>query len=182
MSYKSAVAVGLVVAIWTIGYATAQAQETLKDTPRVRVGIFDSRAVAVAYAASASHNQKTKQLMDEHAKAKASGDTATAKRLEAQGKAGQKQMHLQGFGTASVANILDEIRDQLPEIAKKAGVDLLVSKWDLAYQAPGTETIDVTQAIIEPFEPSAKTLKIVKELDNHRPIPAAQLEKMKANE
>ena len=179
MSRRTLVAAGLVVGILGTCHAMAQAQEAREETAKLRVGVFDSRAVAVAYAASEGHHRKLKQLTDEHAKAKAGGDTETAKRLEAEGKAGQKRMHHQGFGAASVANILEEIKAQLPEIARKAGVDLIVSKWDLAYQAPAAKTIDVTQAVIAPFKPNARTLKIVHELENHRPVPAAQLENLK---
>lgn len=182
MFVKNCIACLSVAAIWAAGHISVNADEAKPEKPRLRVGTFDSRAVAVAYVASEGHGQKMKRMMEEHGKAKAAGDAATVKRLETAGKAAQHLRHLQGFGTASVADILEEIKDELPAIAKKAEVDLLVSKWELAWQAPGAETVDVTQAMIEPFKPSARTLKIVKQLQTQKPIPAAQLEKMKESE
>ena len=37
---------------------------------------------------------------------------------------------MQGFSTAPVTNILEQIKDKLPAINNKAGVSVLLSKWD----------------------------------------------------
>ncbi len=140
------------------------------EKPKLRVGTFDSRAVAVAYAASEQHNRQIKRLMDEHKQAKAAGNTERVKQLEAEGQARQKRLHEQGFSTGSVAKILAEIRDQLPAIAKESGVDVLVSKWDVVYQSPSAEFVDVTAAMIKPFGPNERTLRIVEELKKVAPI------------
>ena len=42
----------------------------------------------------------------------------------------RKQSHRQGFSTAPVDEILEHIKDDLPKIAKKAGVGSIISKWD----------------------------------------------------
>ena len=142
----------------------------------LRVGTFDSRAVAVVYVRSAAGGAKIKRLMEQYEQAKAAGNEAEMKRLQAEGKAGQDRLHQQGFSTASVANILETIQDQLPAIAKQAEVDLILSKWDAVYLAPGSETIDVTDLILKPFNPDKKTLDIVEQLRKHTPSP---LEKLK---
>jgi uncharacterized membrane protein len=141
----------------------------------LRVGTFDSRAVAVAYVRSAAGGAKIKRLMEQYEQAKAAGNEAEMKRLQAEGKAAQDRLHQQGFSTASVANIMETIQDQLPAIAKQAGVELILSKWDAVYLAPGSETIDVTDLILKPFNPDKKTLDIVEQLRKHAPIPMEKL-------
>ena len=107
------------------------AQET-QPTTKARVGIYDSRAVAVAFAGSAPFNRWLDNLKAEHAKATASGDQQRVAALEAEGKARQRLLHMQGFSTAPVTNILDQIKDKLPALKQKAGVSVLLSKWDKA--------------------------------------------------
>ena len=48
------------------------------------------------------------------------------------------------------------IKDKLPGIAKKAGVDVIVSKWSISYSTPVAEFVDVTGLLIEPFQPDEK--------------------------
>jgi hypothetical protein len=143
----------------------------------LRVGTFDSRAVAVAFAGSEMFVQDLRRLMKEHKQAKAAGNQEKVKQLEAQGRARQEQAHRQGFGTAPVDEILGRIKDKLPTIAKKASVDVIVSKWSLTYSTPGARFVDVTDLIIEPFEPDEKTKRIIRELCAKPPLPREEIEK-----
>jgi hypothetical protein len=88
-------------------------------------------------------------------------------------------MHEQVFSTGRVDDILKKIEDRLPEIAKEAGVDLIVSKWDLAYRAPGAEVVDVTEALIKLYQPDEKTRKILADMARKPPIPLEELKKIK---
>jgi hypothetical protein len=164
------------------GTPASKAAEPKAEKATLRVGVFDSRAVAVAYAGSQEFDAQLKRLMEEHQKAKAAGDTEKVKQLEAQGRQSQDQLHQQGFSTGSVANILEKIKDQLPGIAKEAGVDLIVSKWDVPYQVPGSQTVDVTQAMIKPFHPSEKTLRMIQGLEKVQPIPLEEAKKIPTRE
>jgi len=161
---------------WT---ASAAEPGNHEEKTRLRVGTFDSRAVAIAYASSDIHRRAMAPMMEEHKKAKAAGDTKKAKELEAKGQAGQERLHFQGFGTAPVNDLLETVKDQLPAIAQKAGVDLIVSKWDVVYQAPGVEIVDVTDLIVEPFHPNEKAKGYIKELTKHPPVPPEVLAKHK---
>jgi hypothetical protein len=159
---------------------TEASPETAKP---IRVGVFDSRAVALAYCRE--HFQSTefkdhlKQLKDERDRAKAAGDEEKAKKLEAQGEAGQEQVHLQIFGTAPVDEIVAKIKDQLPEIARQAGVDLIVSKWNLTYQSSEAAVIDVTELMVKPFHPDEKTMKIIHDLAKQKPLSAEEIKNAK---
>ena len=115
--------------------------------------------------------------MAAHKKAKAAGDEEKAKKLEVQGQAGQKRVHRQGFGTAPVDDILQRIKDKLPAIAKKSSVDVIVSKWAVTYSAPNAQFVDVTDQIIEPFKPSEKTKRAIRELLDKPPVPLEEIER-----
>lgn len=146
----------------------------------VVVGTFDSRAVAVAYLRS----QATKDyLRAQHAdlerlleRAREAGDRLLVDRLDALGPALQDHRHQQGFGTAPVDDILARIGERLPEIAREAGVDLIVSKWTLAYRDPAAPLVDVTERLVAEFQPDEETLKGIRQLVLTEPVPLEQLE------
>ena len=148
--------------------------------PREKVGIYDSRAVILAYVFTPPFNAWMSGLRDRYEKAKAAGDEKGMKAAEEEGKARQKKMHLQGFSTAPVDDALEVIKDQLPEIAKKAGVGVMISKWDKAGLAkyPGAEHVDVTMALVEAFHPVERQRKIIPEMLKTEPLPLEEVEKM----
>ena len=104
-------------------------------------------------------------------------DVEKVKKLEAQGQARQEQAHRQGFGTAPVDEILQRIKDKLPAIAKKSSVDVIVSKWVVTYSTPGARFVDVTDLIIEPFDPDERTKRIIRELRAKPPVPPDEIDK-----
>ncbi len=147
----------------------------------VRVGTFDSRAVALAYYRkvyqSPEFTARLKKLKEEHAQAKAAGDEEKAKRLESEGRGEQARSHSQVFGSASIDEIMAKIKDQLPAVAKQAGVDLIVSKWNVAYRSPDAQFVDVTESLAKLFQPDENTLKMIRELPKHPPLSAEELKK-----
>lgn len=153
-------------------YTTFGAQPSNENAleSMVRVGTFDSRAVAMAYYRSEAFNREAKDLKAAHEKAKAAGDEKRVEELEQEGRAQQALMHKQGFGTWPVNNILAKITDELPGIATQAGVDIIISKWEIVYQRSGIEFIDVTDRIVRPFNPDARTLEIIHELQKLDPV------------
>ncbi len=153
--------------------------EAKTENAKLRVGTFDSRAIAVAYGGTEEFNQSIRKPMEEHKKAKAAGNKKKLKELEAMGQAGQQKAHMRVFSTAPVNDILEHIKDQIPAIAKQAGVDAIVSKWEIVYQAPDAEFVDVTDLMIKPFKPSEKTLKIINDLKKHAPISLEEAEQIK---
>lgn len=136
----------------------------------VRVGVYDSRALAVAFAHSASFRQAMQDLIQRHDQAKAKGDAMLAQALEAEGKERQDRLHRQGLGTGSVEDILKLIHTDLPQVAERMQVDLLVSKWDVTWQRPGVALIDVTAAMVEPFHPDERALAIIADLRERPPL------------
>jgi hypothetical protein len=149
-------------------------------TVKARIGTYDSRAVAVAYAASEQHQKLMKEKMQQLKAAQASGDTKRVKELKTWGEGQQRLMHMQGFAGAPVDDILAQVQERLPAVAKDVGVDALTRQVD--YSAPDVQTIDVTDAIVKLFDPSEKTLKTIAEVRRHVPAKLEDVAVMKDRE
>lgn len=158
----------------------AQDTTTSRENPTVVVGTFDSRSVLVAYVRSdefeAYLSAQKADVARTLERAKAAGDWDLVAALDALGPAMQKRIHEQGLGTAPVDDILARIEDKLPDIAKQAGVDVIVSKWTLAYRSPAAKFVDVTDRLVAEFDPDEATLKVILGLVKIEPIPLDQLE------
>jgi len=151
----------------------------LQPTPtKFRVGTFDSRAIAIAYARSALFAPVMKDLKDKYEKAKTEKNEKAIKDLEAEGIL----MHLQGFSIGSVADILEKVKDNLPKAAQEAGVDIIVSKWEVAYKNPSIEIVDVTSHLVKLFNPDERTLKIIEGLSKQPPISLLEALQIKEGE
>ena len=151
-----------------------QSQEKISGS-KVRVGTFDSRALAMAYYRSEAFLRQINNLRTKYEKAKAAGDEERVKELEIEGSAQQELMHKQGFGTWPVDNILERIKGKIPEIAAQADVEVIVSKWNIVYKRSGTEFVDVTGHMVKPFDPDEDTLRMIKEIQEQDPVPLEEL-------
>jgi len=143
---------------------------------KLRVGTFDSRAIAIAYGRSEPVKQLVSIHFEKYNKAKEEGDEKLVKELEALGQASQQVLHQQGFSTASVADILEKVKAELPKISEDAGVDIIVSKWEVVYRNPSIEIVDVTSHLVKLFNPDETTLKmIIEDLPKQAPLPLVEL-------
>jgi hypothetical protein len=121
--------------------------------------------------------QSMQDLKAEYEKAKTAGDEKRVKELEVIGPAQQELVHKQGFSTWPVDNILEKIKEKIPEIAEQADVDVIVCKWDIVFQRSGVEFIDVTDLMVKPFNPDEKTQKIIKDIQKQDPVPLEEIKK-----
>lgn len=168
-----------VLTMLTTPSATAGGNIPKPTEVKLRVGTFDSRLVAVAYARSDAFRDHLAELQAELAQAKAKGAVQRVKELEAQGPALQRLIHKQGFSTWPIDNILATIEKKIPALAREARVDLIVSKWDLVYQDPTAGFVDVTPALVVLFNPDEETRKVLKSLGEKDPVPLENLSKPK---
>lgn len=177
---KTMVLMGCVVSI-LVGSARTEEASGKPTAAKVRIGTYDSRSVAVAFVGSEAFNKWMGDLKAERDKAKAVGDQKRVAELQAEGAARQKLMHKQGFSTAPVDNILDQIKNRLPALKEKAGITMLVSKWDKAGLAKykDAELVDVTTALVDAFNPSDRQRKSAIEIQKSAPIPLEQAENIK---
>ena len=141
-----------------------------------RIGVYDSRAVAVAFSGSPTHEAQLAELHTAFREAEETGDAAAAAQLEAEANARQAKAHAQAFSTAPVDEILALIPESLAEIQETAGVTVLVSKWDEAAlkEYEGAETVDLTPALVDALHPTERQRKSAMEIQRHRPIPLEQ--------
>lgn len=136
-----------------------------------RIGIYDSRAVALAYAGSSYQQARMKELVRQQNQAKAAGDKKEIARIGAEGRAWQATLHRQGFGTAPVDDLLTNISNALPTIQADAGGTQLISKWnelELKKHA-SAETIDVTMKLVDAFHPSERQRQQAIEIRTKKP-------------
>lgn len=145
------------------------------EAARVRVGTYDNRAIAVAFAPSKFSDElyhKMKRARDE---ARESGDEKRVKEVEARAGWLQKKLHFQGFGRAPVGDLMAHIKEKLPEVARKANVDVIA--WEYDYTGKNVERVDVTDLLVAQFNPSPKTLKTIEQLTQKKPIPLETLDR-----
>jgi len=164
------------VAAWAVAVGGIAAAAEEDGAAGLRVGIFDSRAVAIAYAQSAPFQECVRSMKAEYRRAKEAGDEERARELEERGQDHQHLLHKQGFGTWPVDDILEMVQDEIPDLARAAGVDLIVSRWDVVYLRPGAELIDVTEFMVRPFDPSPEMLAGLDEIRKVDPVPLEELE------
>jgi hypothetical protein len=153
---------------------------TAAQTTKIRIGTYDSRFVALAF--YRADNMKFVQNMMETTnaelkKARDAKDENKVKELEARGPAFQNLMHQQVFGNLSIPNVMTTIEAKLPDIARKAGVSMVVSKWEIEYKDSGIETVDVTSQLVDLFRIDENTRKMISDgmKSNQAPVPVDQL-------
>ncbi len=172
--------IGALVAVLAFAFATfvpwgrAGAGEAT-GRAALRVGVFDSRAIALAYGRSPAGATRFQALHDEYEKAKAANNEPRMKELEREGQWSQVRLHQRAFSTAGVGSILLTVADRVPGVARDAGVSLLVSKWEMPFVGKGVETVDVTLPLALLFRPDEQTLKLIEHLKTTPPVPFDEL-------
>lgn len=144
----------------------------------LRVGVYDSRGIAIAYANSEHFGKILAEKRAALEQAKKDGDTATVNELENWGPRAQAKAHQQGFGMAPVHEYFDCIKDRIPAVAEAAGVDVIVSKWECDYLAADAEVVDVTMTLAKLFEPQEKAYRWIEQLKDKKPISREEIERL----
>jgi len=154
-----------VLAACSMLLASYPAKETL------RVGTFDSRAITHAYGLSEMAKPMVSDMRKKYILAKKEGN----EELRIELKALQQVMQQQAFSIACVADILEKVEAELPKVAKEAGVDVIVSKWEVMFKNPSIEIVDVTSHLVKLFNPSESGLKEIESLQERPPVPLIEL-------
>ncbi|MBI5325724.1 MAG: hypothetical protein HZB41_10730 [Ignavibacteriae bacterium] len=135
-----------------------------------RIGVYDSRVIAICWFQSEEGQKNMKSLMDEFKTAKSKGDTVQAKKLEEKGQLTQRILHDKGFGRGSVAEIIENKLNELKELAKKEKLMAICSKWELNFSSPDVEVVDITMNVLDMFNATDKVKKMVEEMKGIEPI------------
>ena len=129
---------------------------SFSQQPKIRIGVYDSRAVAISYANSKFFKNPFSNLGPRMKVAKERNDTKEIAKIEIEGKMHQAILHDQGFGKGSVNTILENYKEKIDAIAKDEKLDLIVSKWEVMYQGSPLELVDITEKMAGLFEPPDK--------------------------
>jgi hypothetical protein len=154
------------------------AQEPAKAAT-LRIGTYDSRAVAIAYARSEQFEQKIGDLQRQRSEAEKAGEKKRVAELESQGEAMQIRLHLQGFSTAPIEDVLETVRGGLADLAKRKNIAAIARAVD--YHDASAELVDVTDDLVALFNPDEQTLKTVRDLRKQKPAAIEEVAKMPAN-
>jgi hypothetical protein len=150
--------------------------------PKLRVGTFDSRAIALAYFGKMVQDGWLEKLYARHAEAKEAGNKKLAAELEAKGQEQQKRLHGQVFGAAPVDDALERIEREIPKLAASAGVDVIVCIHDVVFRTPSAQFVDVTGPMVQLFEPDQETLEKIEAVLKHAPATEKVIESMERHE
>jgi len=171
----------IIAAALAIAVCSASSWAAETNAAPMRVGIYDSRAVAFAWFWSGKHQNELHEQMQTARDAQAAGETNRFTVLAAKLRAHQDEMHREVFSTAPATGALAEIKYRLPEIQKTAGVTALVSKWDetALKKYSGVEQVDVTDQLVREFiTPTPEQQKVLSEMKTVTPLPLDQCEEM----
>lgn len=166
----------VLVPVMAVVDAQSEKEKTGPKQVKLRIGTYDNRSVAVAYVHSSFLQDIHRNLKTEFDQAEAAGDKAKQEAIKLRGKTLQQLHHHQGFSRAPVDDILKHIESKLPQIAQKAGVDMIA--WQIDYISDAVEVVDVTDLIVAEFQPTEKTLKIIDGLKKHPPVSILELMRM----
>ncbi|MGB7056008.1 MAG: hypothetical protein WBE28_11890 [bacterium] len=155
--------IGLLAAI---GIITALIMGCASSTG-VRIGVYDSRAIAIAHGNSNEGREFIMSLMSEMSKAKADKNDSLMQHIEKKAKMYQVLSHLRAFSVGSVADILEKHKAEVDQVAKEAGVQVVVSKFELIYTGSGVEIIDVTIPLARIFKPSDQAMQTISGIQEH---------------
>ena len=135
----------------------------------VKVGTYNSRAVALAFYRSELWGGVMRAKRAERDSAKQAGSVQKVKELEKWGEIQQDLAHKQVFGSAPITNVLGHLAPGFPEIARAAGVAVVAS--DVQYAGASVQVVDITMHIVEWLKPDARTRAMVEDFLKKNPPP-----------
>jgi hypothetical protein len=158
----------LVVVLVLCGGVLAISSEKSSTDSKLRVGVYKSWVVALAYARSKTGLERINSVCQKAKKAEADGDKETYEKLSFEIKELRKLGHLQVFGDEPIDEYIEEITPALKEIAKEQNLDLITAK--IFYDSEKIEQVDITDLLVKQFEPDETTMKMIEGMKNYKPL------------
>lgn len=144
------------------------------DGDEIRVGIFNTRAVALAWGRSDAFQDWVTDLRRRASDAEAAEDAGLVEEIGSEAAAQQDRLHRQVFGDDPIDDVLERMAEALPAIAVAAGVDIIDN--DLLYHGPSVRFVDITEAMAAHWEPSEETERLIDELLETEPVDVDDLD------
>jgi hypothetical protein len=139
-----------------IGSSVRAAAETVK------VGVFDARAVAIAYYRSELHRKDLEGRVAEVRKADEAGDRVKARLIERGMRDLQAEAHRQVFGVGPYATLGERMKGVLEQVGKRAGLKAIGP--EIYVVAAGVERVDVTEEVLSALAVDAKTRQVIDDM------------------
>ena len=142
----------------------------IKAQEKIKIGVYDSRAIAICYFRSTEFSKEMRSLMEQRKEALKDSDSVKAKELEEKGILLQRIAHDKGFGTGSVAEILEKYKVEIEKLAKENNLVVVLSKWELNYSDPNIELVDITLQMMDLFGADDNLKKMYKQMKEMDPV------------
>ncbi|MBN1448007.1 MAG: hypothetical protein JXA28_08750 [Bacteroidetes bacterium] len=157
----------IAILMFALALATAAATTTTSQT---RVGIFDSRAIALARFHCPDIENPARDLHRRMKEAQENGDEETIAELKRLGPLHQAHLHDLVFGSGSVNAYFEELKESFAAIAAEQHLDLIVSKWETAYLSENVTLVDITPKLLEFYHPDDKVQTMLDGMNGVEPI------------
>lgn len=142
-----------------------------KTKAAIKIGTYDSRIVIFAWSRSDYFKQRLIKINQQSDSATKAHDTARVKELSVGAMSYQHLLHLTVFSNGSIGFVMAIVKDKLPELAKTAGVSIILSKWELNFSDPSIEIVDLTSQVAQLFQPKENIDQMSKDISAQQPIP-----------
>jgi hypothetical protein len=162
----------LVILAGSLAVNRATAQPT--NAP-VKIGTYDSRTVIFAWSRSDRFREHMAAFRQRSDSAQTAHDSVRIKELTAEAISFQHLLHQMVFSNGSVSSFMAVVAGKLPELAKSAGVSMIVSKWELNYSDPAIETVDLTSQVAALFGPKENIDRMAADIQSNPPVPIGEL-------
>lgn len=159
---------------------TEDRDATAPQKQAIRIGVYDSRVVACAHLWTDAVQNRIEAMQAEAEAAEEHGDQKKLDELRKIMAQHHRKVHHQVLSTAPIDDVLQEIKDRLPAIQAKAGVSLLVSKWNEAKlkQYTSAKQVDVTDLLVNEFKPTPRDQKIFERIKKMKPLSLDEADKI----
>lgn len=151
---------------------SADAQKAQKT---IKIGTYDSRVIVLAYSRSEGFKTKLSGMEKKSESDMKSSDSDKKDQAAYRMITYQFLLHQQVFCAGSASAVIEIVKDKLPQVAKDAGVSVIVSKWELPWNDPSAEVVDLTMEIAKLFNPTPDFENTAKEVASKRPIAIEEL-------
>lgn len=177
MNSSSLYAASILFIVLLAGGCAAE-QDATTEHSQERIGIYDSRAIAIAFVGGEVFRETMNAARMEFDEATRNGDEATLARINTQMQQRQNLLHAQGFSTAAVDELLAHYSGGISTLIDEAGVATLISKWhnEALLKYPGARRIDMTESLIDLITEDPKQRKAAFEILDQDPVPLESLE------
>ena len=179
---RTTTAVGLAALLAAVSLAGCLADPDRKVAEeKVRIGIYDSRAIATAWTGTKLYLAETAAARDELQKAGTAGDVKRVAALQAEAISRRQRLHLQTVSAAAVDDILARYPEGVAGVKEKTRVKLLVARWDESTLAeyPYAELVDVSMMLVDAMMPSEGQRLLAADVMGKRVLSLDQAQRMK---